>query len=158
MSQRELQDIEFEAKEQQEQADEFNREIEQHKSSIGRLEKALQEIKASSQELASDELRHAEIETKKAWAETESRLDEIMREKERLLQDNERMAQTVLKANEGRRQAMQEVVIAQTVEQGGKIAGMIEGIYDTLRLDQGKLAKAEGDLEEARRRLEALDV
>lgn len=158
MSQRELQDIEFEAKEQQEKAEDLDQEIEQHKSGIERLEKALQEIKASSEELASDELRHAEIETKKAWAETEARLDEIMREKEKLLQENERMAQTILKANEGRRHAMNEIVMAQATEQGGKIGGIIEGIQDALRLDQGKLAKAEGELEEARHRLEALKV
>jgi chromosome segregation ATPase len=155
---REIQDIEYEAKEQQEQADEMSKEIEQHKDRVEKLEELIQQLKG--QNIQSDELRHAEISTERARQETERRMAEIKEKKEKLLEENRELAQTVLKANEGRREAKDKVVRMQAVspDAPGEIRATLQSIQDSLSLDQGHLAKAEGELAEARKRLEAMGV
>ena len=155
---REIQDIEYEAKEEQEQADEMNKEIEQHKDRVEKLDELVRQFKG--QEVQSDELRHAAISAERAKQGTERRLDEIKEKKQKLLEDNEQLTQTVLKANEGRRHAKEKVALMEAVSSDapGEIRATLQSMHDSLSLDQGHLARAESELVEARKKLEAMDV
>jgi chromosome segregation ATPase len=155
---REIQDIEREAKEEQEQAGEMNKEIEQHKERVQKLNELIQHLRG--QDVQSDELKHAEMSAERAKQGTDQRLAEIKEKKEKLLEENRQLAQTVLKANAGRRQAMDKVAMMQAVsgDAPGEIRATLQSMQDSLNLDQGHLARAESELAETRKKLEAMDV
>lgn len=155
---RELQDLEHEATEEQEQADEMNKEVEQHKDRVEKLNNLVQQLK--SEDVQSDELRHAELTAERAKQDTERRVNEIREKKEDLLEENHQLAQTILRANEGRSEAMRKVGLMEAVSANapGEIRAELQSIYDSLNLDQGHLARAESEVLEARKKLEAIDV
>ncbi|MGH9931922.1 MAG: hypothetical protein ACREA9_22205 [Pyrinomonadaceae bacterium] len=154
----ELSDVENEAKEQNEQADEMKGEVEQHKERAARLEAALRDIKASSQEIGSDEMKKAEASAEKAKGEIEKSLKEIKHRRDELLLENKELAGKVLKVNDGRRQAQHKVAALMAGGASGEFRNQVESINQSLTKDLANLAHAETDLADARKRLESLDV
>lgn len=156
----ELRDIQNEAQEQREQAEEMKGEIEQHKERAEKLEATLRELRAAGQELGSDEIRKAEASTEKAKADTEQHLKEIKDQRDKMLQENKKLADKVNKVNDGRRRADGKVAILKTTFGGAssEFRAQIENVGKALAEELKNLAEAQTDLEDVRRKLEALDV
>jgi len=158
MSNLELSDVEDEAKEQNEQAEEMKGEIEKHNENAARLEAALGDIRASGQEIGSDEMKKAEASAEKAKGEIQQSLKEIRQRRDELLMENKELAGKVLKVNDGRRQAQHKVAVIMAGGASGEFRNQVESINESLTKDLANLAHAETDLADARKRLESLDV
>jgi myosin heavy subunit len=155
---KEVTEIEDRAKEEQEEADQLGREIEEHKRHVEKLSEVVTEIKSS--QLSSDRLRKAQAQTETAQREAEHKLDEARQRKMELLQENDRLAQTIQQANQERRAVMNKVAYlrASSTDASGEIGQMLGDIYGSLSADQGTIADAEDEVRRARQKIEELDI
>jgi hypothetical protein len=158
MSKLELDDVENEAREQHDEAERMKTEINEHREQVGRLEEAVKALRASGQEIGSQEQRSAEAAADKARQEVEERLKEIEHDRDEMLVTNKELGGKILKVLDGRRQAQNKVSMIIAAGASGEFRSQMDEMNASLGKDLASLAHAEGELEDARKRLESLDV
>ncbi|CAN5744538.1 hypothetical protein BH20ACI4_BH20ACI4_22920 [soil metagenome] len=160
MSSLEFGDIEKEALEQHEEAEEMKTEIERHKERAAELEEALQKIRAASAEIGSDKLRETEQRAEEAKLETERKLEEIKKRRDELLWENKELAGKVIVQNEKRREVHQQVSRIKMMFEGAsdEFKSQINRAGEALNEELENMAELEENLIDVRRKLENLDV
>ena len=160
MSSLEFGDIEKEALEQHEEAEEMKTEIERHTERAAELEEALQKIRAASAEIGSDQLRETEQRTEQAKLETERKLEEIKKRRDELLWENKELAGKVIVQNEKRREVHQQVSRIKMMFEGAsdEFKSQINRAGEALNEELENMAELEESLLDVRKKLENLNV
>jgi hypothetical protein len=158
MSKLELDDVENEAREQHDEAERMKTEINEHREQVGRLEEAVKVLRASGQEIGSEEQRSAEAAAEKGRQEVERRLKEIKHDRDEMLLTNKELGGKILKVLDGRRQAQNKVSMILATGASGEFRSQMDEMNASLGKDLASLAHAEAELEDARKRLESLDL
>jgi chromosome segregation ATPase len=159
----ELREVEDEAREHDEKAEDMTREVEDHKEKADQLEEAVQALREAQQEIDSEGVRGALAQAEQAKQATEERLTELRTQKEDLLTRNAEMQDQCITAFERKKQAVEKMpFLQQRMRAEDPDADVASGFYKqmetALEEDMNRTAGATRDLENVRVRLEQLDL
>lgn len=151
-----LEDLEHEAREQDERVEEIEQQAARHLERLQQLEQVVQQLERSGNELESQGLQHARDAVARTRQETERQLDENRRERDRMLKENQEMTEKVRKGHEGRRTALDKMALVQ-LQAPPEIRGEINAAVDALSRDMNRFGQVDAELAMARNRLEGMN-
>jgi chromosome segregation ATPase len=155
-----LKRAEQESAQEKERASEIEVEVESHKNRLEHLEAAVQSMQDSASDMDSDDLRASIGSAEQAILQTQEKLNELKQEKEDLLSQNQELSSKTKQAHGKRSQALTKLGMAEMMTPGADdgVKSSMQSMSQSLQKDMNRLGQLDGELEEARRKLESLDI